>query len=243
MSDEIIVTEISNLPVASEPKGLFQLEPNERVEYAVKIANVLKDVIKKQKLTVALQGREYVKAEGWITLGSLLGILPKENYVRRHNNGSYEVGIDLVRQADGRVISGASSLCGVDEKRWGSANEYARRSMAATRATGKAYRLAFGWIMAIAGYETTPADEMPDEEEVFHKKEAPKVIKAVAVESNVYFGTQKQKIELAKVFSKLQIIDVEKQKKAAKEILEATPKVDMNHLEEAVAILKEGGII
>jgi len=32
--------------------------------------------------------------------------------------------------------------------------------MAATRATGKAYRLAFSWIINLAGYETTPAEEM-----------------------------------------------------------------------------------
>ena len=34
--------------------------------------------------------------------------------------------------------------------------------MAQTRATGKACRLAFSWIMALAGYEPTPAEEMPD---------------------------------------------------------------------------------
>jgi hypothetical protein len=32
--------------------------------------------------------------------------------------------------------------------------------MAVTRATGKAYRLAFSWIMNLAGYEVTPAEEM-----------------------------------------------------------------------------------
>jgi hypothetical protein len=32
--------------------------------------------------------------------------------------------------------------------------------MAQTRATGKACRLAFSWIMSLAGYEPTPAEEM-----------------------------------------------------------------------------------
>ena len=35
-------------------------------------------------------------------------------------------------------------------------------SMAQTRALGKAYRMALGWIMKMAGYEATPAEEMPD---------------------------------------------------------------------------------
>lgn len=32
--------------------------------------------------------------------------------------------------------------------------------MAITRATGKVCRNAFAWVMALAGYETTPAEEM-----------------------------------------------------------------------------------
>lgn len=37
---------------------------------------------------------------------------------------------------------------------------FARRSMALTRATGKACRLALSWIMALAGYQSCPAEEM-----------------------------------------------------------------------------------
>ncbi|MBK8185727.1 MAG: hypothetical protein IPK63_23660 [Candidatus Competibacteraceae bacterium] len=37
--------------------------------------------------------------------------------------------------------------------------------MAQTRATGKACRLAFSWIMSLAGYEPTPAEEMPDKQQ------------------------------------------------------------------------------
>ena len=36
--------------------------------------------------------------------------------------------------------------------------------MAVTRATGKAYRLGFSWIIKLAGYEATPAEEIPQEE-------------------------------------------------------------------------------
>ena len=35
--------------------------------------------------------------------------------------------------------------------------------MAETRATGKAMRVALSWVMALAGYEATPAEEMPAE--------------------------------------------------------------------------------
>jgi hypothetical protein len=59
------------------------------------------------------------------------------------------------------VISRASAECGAPgEERWHDADDYAKRSMAATRATSKACRLAFSWIMTLAGYEATPAEEI-----------------------------------------------------------------------------------
>ena len=70
---------------------------------------------------------------------------------------------------DGACIGRASAECGSPDELdrhgkpvWSSRPRYARRSMAQTRATGKACRLAFSWIMALAGYEPTPAEEMPD---------------------------------------------------------------------------------
>ena len=39
-------------------------------------------------------------------------------------------------------------------------DEYAVASMAQTRAVGKAFRMKIGWLLKVAGYETTPAEEM-----------------------------------------------------------------------------------
>jgi hypothetical protein len=81
-------------------------------------------------------------------------------------DGGYEAIVELVRIRDGMVIGRASALCGMDEKTWASRPEYARRSMAVTRATGKAYRLGYSAIIKLAGFEPTPAEEMPVEGEV-----------------------------------------------------------------------------
>ena len=48
----------------------------------------------------------------------------------------------------------------MDETKWAKGPDYARRSMAATRATSKACRLAFSWVMVLAGFQPTPAEEM-----------------------------------------------------------------------------------
>jgi hypothetical protein len=66
------------------------------------------------------------------------------------------------RAADGRVIGRADALCTKYEKRgpWKNADDYARLSMAQTRATSKALKGPLGFVVSLAGYATTPAEEM-----------------------------------------------------------------------------------
>jgi len=84
----------------------------------------------------------------------------------------YTAIVELVRITDQAVISRASAECGAADEYdrngnllWSKRPRYARRSMAQTRATGKACRMSFSWIMKLAGYEPTPAEEMPDYEQ------------------------------------------------------------------------------
>lgn len=139
----------------------FDLEPQARVAQASAIASVLKDIIVQQELWVKLGAGEHVLVEGWQTLGSLLGIQAQEDRVIGHEDGTYEAYVNLVNVYTGVVLGGASAICGTDERPWDKASRNARRSMAITRATGKAYRSNFGWIMKLAGYNPTPAEEMP----------------------------------------------------------------------------------
>ena len=108
----------------------------------------------------SIQGKDYPKVESWLTLGAILGILPRERSVTELPDGSFEAQVDLINQL-GAVVGGASAICGIEERRWASAERYARRSMAVTRATAKAYRLSFSWIIQLAGLEVTPIEEMP----------------------------------------------------------------------------------
>lgn len=123
------------------------------------MATELAQVIRSQNLSTVIQGRHYVQVEGWTTLGVMLGVTARE-VSTTEQDGIYTSIVELVRMGDGAVISRASAECG-EEKPWNSRPRYARRSMAQTRATGKACRLAFSWIMKLAGYEATPAEEMP----------------------------------------------------------------------------------
>jgi len=145
------------------------------VVIATSIANQLAKIIDEQQLFTIISGKKYVYVEGWTTLGAMLGITPKEKYVKKTEDNDYEAYVDLIRNSDGMVIGGASSIVSGDEPHWKNRPRYARRSMSVTRATGKAFRLLLSWIMQLAGYEPTPAEEMPIEGEY---RESPQPSKA-----------------------------------------------------------------
>lgn len=73
----------------------------------------------------------------------------------------WQVTVDVVK--DGALIASGTGLCSRTETKWNSSEEYALQSMAATRATGRAMKAAAAWIVALAGYNTTPAEEMPQQ--------------------------------------------------------------------------------
>lgn len=139
--------------------GTLLVAPEAVVQRATQIANVLADVIKEKKLSSRISGKDYVRVEGWSTLGAMLGVLPVEVEVKQIENG-YEAKVELIRTSDGMKIGAASAICTNEEKNWSDRLPFAVRSMAITRATGKAYRLGFAWIMELAGYAGTPAEEM-----------------------------------------------------------------------------------
>jgi len=149
------------MPVTSSSVALGTLQassPAALVSGAAEMAHELATVIDKQKLFTVIQGKKFVGVEGWTTLAVMLGCVAREVSTTEHD-GIYVAVVELVRMNDGACISRASAECG-EEKPWNTRAKYARRSMAQTRATGKACRLAFSWIMSLAGYEVTPAEEM-----------------------------------------------------------------------------------
>lgn len=198
--DSIIEGEETTSLVLSETKhhavakrSLFDLDPDAQIIYASKIATSLAAVVEKQQLYSIISGKKHVKVEGWSLLGTFLGILPKERSIIEHADGSFEASFDLIRQSDGTIVGGASALCGKDEKRWAGADRYARRSMAATRAVGKAYRTSFSWIISLAGYAPTPEEEMPKEAIEIPFDPGPKVsIAAKTRVAGIYTGSKEQ---------------------------------------------------
>jgi len=142
--------------------------PGDVIQRATELAAPLAKLINDKKLYSLIKGKKYVRVEGWSTLGAMIGVLPRTvSSSEIRDSGIFEAVVELIRVNDGAVIGRGIAECGADDEVdknnkpvWANRPRYARRSMAITRATGKAYRLGFAWIMKLAGYEGTPAEEM-----------------------------------------------------------------------------------
>ena len=155
MENEIIEVKHDEVALGS----LMTQSPKDVIVVATGIADELAKIIKQKNLYKHIGNKDYVVVEGWNTLGAMLGVTAREREVHSIDNG-WESYVELIRVSDGSVIGGASAICTRAERNWKDRDEFAVRSMTITRATGKAFRLSFSWIMALAGYEPTPAEEM-----------------------------------------------------------------------------------
>ncbi len=154
-------TELEVIEQAPQSVTLFRSdEPDEIIARATSTAASLAQVIRSQKLAVSISGREHVRVEGWTLLGTLLGVFPSLVWSRElADGGGWEARCEA-RTLDGRVVGSAEAMCSRSEKTWANRDDYALRSMAQTRATSKALRQPLGFVMALAGFEATPAEEM-----------------------------------------------------------------------------------
>jgi hypothetical protein len=128
------------------------------------IADALADAIEARGMFTTISGRKYVLAEGWSLVGAMVGVFPHPRLVEelRDQEGNwfgFRATVDLVTR-DGGVVGGAVALCTVNEAQWRDRDPNQIASMAQTRATAKAYRSTLGFIMPMAGYAATPAEEM-----------------------------------------------------------------------------------
>lgn len=135
--------------------------PGQLMRQATDVAGVCREIV--MKTACNIQGRKYVKCEGWMSIATAHGCIASSRDVQRVEGGWVAIG-EIRRISDGVLLSQAEGYVGKDEKRWGSADEYACRAMAQTRAISRACRAAFAHVVVLidGGLSTTPAEEVPD---------------------------------------------------------------------------------
>lgn len=127
---------------------------------ATEIAAICKGIVTKTAQNI--QGRKYVRVEGWQSIANAYGCVASARDVERVETGFRAIG-QVRDMKTGTVIAEAEGFVGDDERTWSKRDEYAKRAMAQTRAISRACRSAFAFIVTYmdAGLETTPAEEVP----------------------------------------------------------------------------------
>ena len=165
-------------PSASAGVTLFGTDdPAEVIKRAAKVATVLKDILVKQRLTKRIGSNDHVMVEGWGTVGSMVGVFAVKDgevqeiawpsvvppRLKKQQEDGLAFGFTASYKAQtlaGAVVGGGEADCKRTETKWAGKDDHALKSMAQTRAQSKALKAPLSFIVAMAGYEPTPAEEM-----------------------------------------------------------------------------------
>src|SRR6266540_3447846 len=139
--------------------------PHAIVARATAIADVIAPLVRERNLVKRIGQSEHVYLEGWTLAGTMLGVFPiTVSSGPIFDLDGQEIGYQATVEArtmSGALVGRADAECTRDEsEKWDKAPSFQRRSMAITRASSKALRMPLGFVMKLAGYDATPAEEI-----------------------------------------------------------------------------------
>lgn len=141
-------------------------EPAHIIQTVNAVAGACKAIVGASLMQV--QGRAYIKVEGWQAIAAAHGCTASADSVAMVEGGIAATAT-IRRLTDGAVLGKAQGFVGDDESMWAKRPMYARRAMAQTRAISRACRSAFAHVVVAmnaghgTNYSTTPAEEVPAE--------------------------------------------------------------------------------
>jgi hypothetical protein len=145
--------------------ALFSQDPERAYKEAQRLVSVVANRCTGPGYLVNIKGKQYPKIEWWTSVSASLGLFPRVLYSKRldrEDEIAYEAKVEVYRNGN-QIVASGEAMCSNRESRWQGADEYAIKSMAITRASGKAYRIPLSFLAVMAGLEVTPAEEMPTE--------------------------------------------------------------------------------
>jgi len=163
-------------------------QPEIVLKRAAEVARSLKSVIDQKDKQVIINDEQYLELEDWELVAHFYGLtvstldaVPTDIYGVKGAKAAARV-----VNRDGIIVGGAEAYCLRDESKWntrsvyewqGEGNDRKRvkvgeepvpwfqlASMAQTRAASKACSNALRWVVVLAGYKGTPAEEMTGSE-------------------------------------------------------------------------------
>jgi hypothetical protein len=152
------------VPIQANVPSVFEgrKPPEEVVKFATSVANALIPIVKSRKLAVKIGTGEHIRVEAWTACGAMLNLFASIEQVWDLRDGDdWGYGARAaIRDPEGRQYGAAEAECWASEDNWGKKDRFELKSMAQTRAVSKAFRMPLSWIVVLAGYEATPAEEM-----------------------------------------------------------------------------------
>jgi hypothetical protein len=103
------------------------------------------------------------KKKKWGNVDGRRQIVEEFDYSYEVEGYSWEATVEA-RTLDGRTIGSADAMCSREEDKWKDDDDFALRSMAQTRASSKALASVLRFVVTLAGYSGTPAEEMSGDE-------------------------------------------------------------------------------
>lgn len=153
--------EVKELTIV-EPTDLDK--PRKDTRFAQESAKFLVDIIKKNNWAKKLgDSSEHIQYEGWQTAGKYYGLSVKTHdaeYVELGGTWGFKAKASVVNEVTGVEVGSAEAYCMSDEYNWKNKPKFQLASMAQTRAGSKALRQILGFVVALAGYNPTPVEEM-----------------------------------------------------------------------------------
>jgi len=146
-----------------QPGQALVTEPQAILDGASVAAAALKGVLDNKAKKVIISGEQYLEYEDWQTVGQFYGYgVTTGDAVPVEIEGvkGAKAVASLLHLRTGLVLGGAEAYCLRDEENWGEKPWFQLASMAQTRAASKALRNRLAWVVVLAGYKPTPAEEM-----------------------------------------------------------------------------------
>lgn len=161
--------------------------PQQILKQHKEVAELLMEFVEKQKLFQQIGTKKHIYIEAWQFCGHFYGITAKENHTEAYIDevtgaAGFKSTADVLLIAKDQVISSASALCLNNETNWDMRPKYEYEngsrqkvgdvrvpsqqlaSMAQTRAMSKALSNVLRFVVVLAGFSTTPAEEMTGDE-------------------------------------------------------------------------------
>lgn len=154
-------------------------KPQRDTKFAKKAADILLDIVSQNRWSIKLGGdKAHLVYEAWQTLGKYYGytvITGDAEDIELGGVQGFKAKATVINEITGIEVGGAEAYCMRDEPNWKNKPVFQLASMAQTRAGAKALRQILGFVVALAGYSPTPAEEMISEtqtrkETVSHKQ-------------------------------------------------------------------------